>query len=463
MRRHLTYDTIKAAALNYSTRTEFRNKDTAAYEKAMDLKILDDVCSHMKSMKGQYNKIYTYDYCKELVTECTTIKEFREKYPSANQVMYRNGWWEELSTNLINTQHQGQNRIWTYDICKEEALKYQYRNDFQKNSLGAYDAARRNGWLDEICSHMTILYHKYSKEECIIEALKYGNKNAFKKGSRNHYIFALNHGWLEECCTHMTRPDVWNKKYNTLDSCLKEALKFKSRSDFSKHCPGAYQAAMYNGWLDECCAHMERVGNLKRRCIYVWEFIINDTKYAYIGLTCNHRRRENEHKGRGNGKFDDSQVLKFIKNNGLNPDDYSPKYLTEYLPENEASIMEGFWEQKYQDNGWTILNVAKTGGLGGSIPKWTFETCKEEALKYDTITDFRKYSRVAYCQACRYGWIREIAELKNWKVRNKWTKQSCIEEAKKYSTYTDFMHNSYNAYQSARYNNWTSDIVALYA
>ena len=57
-------------------------------------------------------------------------------------------------------------RIWTKEKCKEEALKYKFRSDFNKYSGSAYHAkfwkkssyvyglCRKNKWLDEICIHM---------------------------------------------------------------------------------------------------------------------------------------------------------------------------------------------------------------------------------------------------------------------------------------------------------------------
>jgi len=38
--------------------------------------------------------------------------------------------------------------------CKEVALKYKSRNDFKKGERGAYMSCWKNGWLDEVCSHM---------------------------------------------------------------------------------------------------------------------------------------------------------------------------------------------------------------------------------------------------------------------------------------------------------------------
>ena len=39
--------------------------------------------------------------------------------------------------------------------CRIEALKYNGRKEFAKKSCATYTTAIRNGWLDEVCSHMT--------------------------------------------------------------------------------------------------------------------------------------------------------------------------------------------------------------------------------------------------------------------------------------------------------------------
>ena len=43
---------------------------------------------------------------------------------------------------------------WNFETVEIEAKKYQYRSDFCIGSNGAYDSAKRNGWMDEVCSHM---------------------------------------------------------------------------------------------------------------------------------------------------------------------------------------------------------------------------------------------------------------------------------------------------------------------
>lgn len=44
--------------------------------------------------------------------------------------------------------------FWTKEKCQEEALKYKSRSDFAKKSGGVYSKARKNNWLNDICSHM---------------------------------------------------------------------------------------------------------------------------------------------------------------------------------------------------------------------------------------------------------------------------------------------------------------------
>ena len=45
-------------------------------------------------------------------------------------------------------------KIWTYDKCKEEALKYNTRTEFQKNSYNVYKKFVKYKYINDICSHM---------------------------------------------------------------------------------------------------------------------------------------------------------------------------------------------------------------------------------------------------------------------------------------------------------------------
>ena len=77
--------------------------------------------------------------------------------------------------------------------------------EFKKCNGGAYAAARKHGWLDEVCSHMKLLCRRnyWTKERVRKEALKYEAKGRFIRASPGAYNAAKKHGWLDEVCSHM--------------------------------------------------------------------------------------------------------------------------------------------------------------------------------------------------------------------------------------------------------------------
>ena len=59
----------------------------------------------------------------------------------------------------------------------------------------------------------------------------------------------------------------------------------------------------------------------------------------------------------------------------------------------KASKLEGEYLEKYKNNNWIILNIAKTGGIGGCTLYWTRERCINSAMKCETRNEFRKKYR----------------------------------------------------------------------
>ena len=148
--------------------------------------------------------------------------------------------------------------IWTKEKCKEEALKYNYRTEFQRGSGSAYSASLKNGWLNDICGHMPEKVKPngyWTKEKCHEEALKYITKKEFNSVSNSVYSTAQKNGWLNDICSHMTKGE--RKIYWTKEKCHEEALKYNKRSEFKKN-SGGYGAALRKGWLDEICSHMKK-------------------------------------------------------------------------------------------------------------------------------------------------------------------------------------------------------------
>src|ERR1035437_2382181 len=93
---------------------------------------------------------------------------------------------------------------------------------------------------------------------------------------------------------------------------------------------------------------------------------------------------------------------------------------------------------------------------------WTFKTCKEEALKYKTTTDFQAKNNSAYSYACTNKILQEIcSHMTNIrKSRNFWNKEECKKVALEYTNRTDFFNNESGAHHYACKNNFIDEICS---
>lgn len=97
--------------------------------------------------------------------------------------------------------------------------------------------------------------------------------------------------------------------------------------------------------------------------------------------------------------------------------------------------------------------------LGSNIVIWTKEKCKEEALKYENILDFRKFSNKAYKASYVNGWLDEIGSHLLYKYK-KWDKEECRKDALKYNTRSEYYLNSCSSWDRARRNGWLDEICS---
>lgn len=84
---------------------------------------------------------------------------------------------------------------WTKEKTIEEARKYSTRTKFCKRAKGAYAAALKHGWLDEMPWLNPTRRTRWTKEEAMEETSKYCTLHDFIKGSQGAYQSSLNHGW----------------------------------------------------------------------------------------------------------------------------------------------------------------------------------------------------------------------------------------------------------------------------
>jgi hypothetical protein len=139
------------------TDTPISEKKASELEKSVTTKYLNDgwvVLNNMSSLGtlgGPY-LIWTKEKCHEVALKCKSRSEFSKKHGSVYYSSRKNGWIDEVCSHMV--QIIKPKNYWTKEKCHETALKYKSRSEFGKKSKGAYHSARKNGWLDEICSHM---------------------------------------------------------------------------------------------------------------------------------------------------------------------------------------------------------------------------------------------------------------------------------------------------------------------
>jgi hypothetical protein len=107
-------------------------------------------------------------------------------------------------------------RKWTTEQLQQEALKYTTRIGFIRGNQGAYSVARKRGLLPSITGHMPKHQvrdysgaknpsFKWTKELIKEEASKYYFRSDFQKNNGSAYVAAIRTDILDEICSHMKK------------------------------------------------------------------------------------------------------------------------------------------------------------------------------------------------------------------------------------------------------------------
>ena len=398
-----------------------------------------------KSPSGWWND---KDRCIEECKKWKTLQALRENQGGCLRSIYRNGWKEECYKYLeigdqrhATRRHNKRPSGWWNDLqhCIDACKECRNIKELHKKYGGCQQSIRKHGWQEMCYRHMCVRVKEYTHEQLQEIALKYSTYKEFRENDIGAYEGAKKRGILEEICSHMPelcKTKVYEDKPN-FNSCCQHAQRFSSRSEFEKKDNRYYTYARKNGILDEICIHMLRRGNKKKRCIYAVEF---EDHCAYIGLTYFAERRWSDHMRTKN-----SAVNKHMEKTGLIP---KWKRLTDYMDYQDASKQEGVWMDKYTKEGWAILNIAKTGSLGGDSG-YTFEEVLKEASRYDTLPEFFKGSPGHYQRAYRNGWMKDVRRICNSKWKRGFTEDKLREIFSDFNNITELRKQRHAAVDAA--------------
>lgn len=286
---------------------------------------------------------------------------------------------------------------------------------------------------------------KWTKQSCIKEALKYKTRWAWGEGSSASYQAATIHNWKEECARHM---DIIHKKW-TKESCLKDSLKYKTKTEWSNNSSG-YQASRKKGWLDQCTKHMEAANKptgywTKARCLETAKQFNTITEWSKAHSGANKAASQN-------GWKEECVEHMFFK---FRPDEYwtlekckesARKYKTRtHWLKNESSPYNKARKKKWMDKCCGHMPP-------GKIP-WTKSECILDAKKYQTKGAWKKASPSKYSLAWRRGWLKGCAEHMTT-ISLKWTFEKCLKEARRFKSKTSWIRNSRGGYKGAVVRGW---------
>jgi hypothetical protein len=211
---------------------------------------------------------------------------------------------KELIRHILREHVNEQRMRWTKELAHQEALKYNTKVDFKKNSPRAYSAAHTHKWIDDITTHMTPLGHLYKR---MVYAYEFSDNSVYigltlNKGKRDQahldvnkisspvakhmidtnlipeykvisdYVDAQDAQDLENCTIEKYKQEGWVilnsykggslgacHRFWTKDMAQEEALKYNTKIEFKNGSKNAYQAAQKYGWLNDITKHMTPV------------------------------------------------------------------------------------------------------------------------------------------------------------------------------------------------------------
>lgn len=302
---------------------------------------------------------------------------------------------------------------------------------------------------------------KWTLDKCQNEARKYKTKQEFRKGNAGAYKYASDNGLLKtfDWFKEIRKPNG----YWTRERCEKESRKYNSKKDFSKGCPAAHAAAERRGWLNDFSWLVKKRFDIEKdRIDSVYVYIFEEFKVAYVGRTLMRRQKKRDKEHIFNIEADN--VARYAKKHHVS---VPPMTILESdLTLEEGLEREDYWRKWYEQHGFTMLNRIATGVGKGSLGaigqgKWNRRTCREEALKYKSASEFEVNSSGAYAAALRNGWLKDYSWFAV--LKKGWDKETCLKEAKKYNTRGDFCNGCNGAYIKSLKEGWIDEFTWLHS
>lgn len=277
----------------------------------------------------------------------------------------------------LKGKFKGQGNCWgniTFEDCKYYSDKCKTRVEFHRDHLAHYSMAKKNNWLDKLIPIEIITSKVCSKCKKEKPIYKFHNTKGNKVTGKMSICM--------DCAKIMSEKQLKEHTRIPYDKCKVKAEKCKSRKEFALKYSKYYTSSRLNKWLDD---FFPATKYERKRVIYSYVFPDNS---VYIGLTCQPKQRHHQHMTTEN-----STVFQYM-NRTLQIPEWN--ILTDFVDQNESKKLEGYYLNRYKKRGYSILNKAKTGCIGGGILTVTIDKSIEFAKQCKTRTEMCKKHRRYY-------------------------------------------------------------------
>ena len=324
-------------------------------------------------------------------------------------------------------------RFWTKERVIENAQQFKHFSDWGKAYPGAVRAALRKGWVAGATAHM-VRKVRWTDNAIFAEASKYSSIAEWKKASNKSYQASRHKGKVFHTKATLNMPR--GKKNWTKKELLEDAKKYSTKKDWLTKNKNAQQAARKLGWAfySKATAHMAKLGNTHKRLVY--KITVSGTALVYIGLTSNIERRFKDH-------------LKSKRFTGI-ANRYSIEAIhivaiTGYIDSQEAAKLEDMLIEKHRKEGFTVINTAKGGVLGGfdelpeELKKWPKSKLLRVATQYSTPSEWENSCPNSYNASLKLGQsfhVMATAHMK--KLLKSWSDEEIMAQANKFKTIAEW-------------------------
>ncbi|MBQ0074610.1 MAG: DEAD/DEAH box helicase family protein [Prevotella sp.] len=369
---------------------------------------------------------YTKDEMRKIVSQYTTLREFRNERENEYSYILRRGW-KELLERLQRSKNS-----YTKEECISIARQYTSRQELRIVQKTIYSYILNNGWSEECFAHMEYCHKPITKEECIEVTQRYDNYTIFNREQPRIARALRKYGWHDELTAHMGKiRENW-----TIERLKKRIAKYTKLSDFSKNENSAYQYIKTHNLdylldslekrktrtFDECMkVALDYVDKIefynKERKLYIYA-----RNHKWLDKLCEHMTNKREK------QWTKERVLEVAS---------------------QCDTLKIFKERF-----GGAYNVACHNGYINEVKElctprfmWTYETAKAKALEYESYTEFTKQCFGCFEAIQRNGWHELLLHLK--KRIKKYSVEELAELITKYDNPLDFKHAEPLAYRAA--------------